>query len=82
MAVRATVQMWGNTRAVRIPKTIAQELGLETGTQVTLTRAENGLLLKPVRAKKRYTLAGLLAQCKGKNPHRELMTGRGGKELF
>jgi len=52
MAATATVQMWGNTRAVRIPKGIAQQVGLESGTEVTLTPSKDGLLVKPARKRK------------------------------
>ncbi len=78
----ATVQMWGNTRAVRIPKGIARDMGLEAGTQVTLTPSEAGLVLRPVRQRKTYKLSELLTACKGRNPHRETITGRAGKEVF
>ncbi len=82
MTSSTTIQMWGNTRAVRIPKAIAQETGLESGTPVTLTRTKGGLLVRPVRQRKSYKLSDLLARCKGKNPHREAITGRAGKEIF
>ncbi|HUO09047.1 MAG TPA: AbrB/MazE/SpoVT family DNA-binding domain-containing protein [Phycisphaerae bacterium] len=82
MAVRSTVQMWGNTRAVRIPKMLAQEVGFQSGTEVTWTKSARGLLLQPVRAKKRYKLSQLLAQCKGKNPHREMIRDRAGREIL
>lgn len=78
----ATVQMWGNTRAVRIPKAIANELGLEAGTEVALEKSAQGLVIKPLKRRKSYKLSELLAQCKGKNPHREMIRGRAGKELF
>ncbi|HVS71741.1 MAG TPA: AbrB/MazE/SpoVT family DNA-binding domain-containing protein [Phycisphaerae bacterium] len=82
MAIHAKVQMWGNTRAVRIPKALAQEIGLESGTEVALSKSRDGLLLKPVRSRKYYRLADLLSRCKTKNPHREAITGRAGKEIF
>jgi antitoxin MazE len=82
MATVATVQMWGNTRALRIPKTLAQENGLEPGTKVTITPSKAGLLIRPVVRRRRYRLADLLAQCKGRNPHREAVTGRAGREVF
>jgi antitoxin component of MazEF toxin-antitoxin module len=78
----ATVQMWGNTRAVRIPKGIAREMGLEAGTEVTLTPSKSGLLLQPVLRRKSYKLSELLAACKDRNPHREAIPGRSGKEIF
>ena len=82
MPTIATVQMWGNTRAVRIPKGLAQQLGLETGAEVTLTPAKGGLLVRPVRKRKSYKLSQLLARCKTPNPHREAIRGRAGREIF
>ena len=78
----ATIQMWGNTRAVRIPKGLAEELSFRPGTTVELTRVGQHLMVKPKRVRKRYKLSELLAECKGKNPARELITGRVGKELI
>ena len=78
----ATIQWWGNTRAVRIPKGLAEELALQPGTTVELSKVGRQLRLEPVKVRKRYRLSDLLAQCKGKNPAKELITGRAGKELF
>ena len=77
-----TIQMWGNTRAVRIPKGLAEELSLRPGTTVELTKVGEGLVVRAVKSRKRYKLAELLAQCKGKNPTKELITGRVGKEIL
>jgi antitoxin component of MazEF toxin-antitoxin module len=74
--------MWGNTRAMRIPKGLAEELSLQPGTTVELSRVGDQLVVKPLRLRPRYVLSELLAQCKGKNPSRELITGRVGKELL
>jgi antitoxin component of MazEF toxin-antitoxin module len=83
MATVATVQMWGNARALRIPKGIAQENGLEPGTKVTITSSKDGaVVIRAVAKRPRYRLADLLAQCKGRNPHREAVTGRAGREVF
>ena len=84
MPATATVKMWGNTRAVRIPKALAQEAGLENGTQVTLSRARNGILVRRVAPARRktYKLSALLAQCKGRNPNRELIQEKSGREIF
>lgn len=82
MVATATIQMWGNTRAVRIPKAMAQQAGLEAGTAVRLTPAKGGLLLEPVRPRKAYKLSDLLRQCKGRIPRREMISGRMGKEIF
>jgi antitoxin MazE len=79
---QATIQMWGNTRAVRIPKGLAEELALEPGTRVELSKVGTQLLVRPVKSRKRYRLSELLVQCKGKNPHGELIRGRVGGELI
>jgi antitoxin component of MazEF toxin-antitoxin module len=78
----STIQMWGNTRAVRIPKTLAEELSLEPGTTVELSKVGGQLVVRPVRTRPKYKLSDLLAQCKGKNPSRELITGWAGRELI
>jgi antitoxin MazE len=78
----ATIQMWGNTRAVRIPKGLAEELSLRPGTKVELAKSGDQLVLRPVKTRKRYKLSVLLAQCKGTNPAKELITGRVGREIF
>ncbi len=78
----AMIQMWGNTRAVRIPKGLAEELALQPGTTVELSKVGRKLVVKPVKSHKRYKLSDLLNQCKGRNPSTELITGRAGKELF
>ena len=78
----ATIQMWGNTRAVRIPKGLAEELALRPGTTVELSKVGRKLVVKPMKMRKRYKLSELLAGCKGRNPASELITGRAGKEIF
>ena len=65
----ATVQKWGNSLAIRLPKGVAGEAHLKQGTTVQLEPTENGLLIKPARQPLRPTLRALLAQCKGPNPH-------------
>ena len=64
----ATIQMWGNTRAVRIPKGLAEELSLQPGTEVELSKQGQQLVVKAVRTRKRYRLSELLARAKGKEP--------------
>ena len=80
MAVAIVVEMWGNTAAVRIPKAIAQQSGLEVGTKVVLLPSKQGLLLRACGRRRRYKLSELLAQCNGRSSHREAITGRAGRE--
>jgi antitoxin MazE len=78
----AVIEMWGDTLTVKIPKALAEELSLEPGTTVELSRVGQEMVLKALKTRKRQKLSDLLAQCKGKKPSRELITGRVGKELF
>lgn len=70
----ATVQKWGNSLAVRIPKTIAQDIHLQTGASVDLTVRDGKLLVEP-QATKTYRLAQLLKRVTKRNHHGEVQTG-------
>ncbi len=56
----AKVSQWGNSLALRIPKSLADEAGLERGKQVKI-RYEDGELRISKRRKKRYDLDEMLA---------------------
>ena len=45
--MKAKVQRWGNSLAVRIPKSFAEEVGLEAGTAVDMRLVDEGLLVAP-----------------------------------
>ena len=66
----ATIQKWGNSLALRLPKALATEAHMREGSQVQLVRTEEGLLLKASR-KPRYRLSELLADVTKKNIHPE-----------
>lgn len=72
--MRARVQRWGNSLALRIPKPIAEMSALEEGTDVDLSLDEGRLVVTPVRRRK-YTLDELLAQVTDENLHGEIDTG-------
>lgn len=71
----ATTQKWGNSLAVRIPKTIAQDLPLKAGSLVALTIRDGSLLIRP-QAKPAYGLGQLLKGVSKDNLHREVATGQ------
>lgn len=73
----AKVQKWGNSLAVRIPKSLAQEVRVEEGTRVDLTANALGMLvLRPRRRRRRkYTLEELLAKVTPENIHPEIDFG-------
>ena len=56
MALKTQVSKWGSSLAVRIPKAIAEEWGVEEGSAIEMTRNGRGLVL----SKPKYTLEELL----------------------
>lgn len=57
------IQQWGNSAAIRLPAAILKQMRLKVGSTLSLDTAEESLVLKPVRAKPKYTLEELIAQC-------------------
>lgn len=77
----ATVQKWGNSLALRLPKAIAQELEVSEGDSVDLKIRGDSLQVKPAR--REYRLAELLAEVKKENVHSEIDWGGAvGKEVW
>jgi antitoxin MazE len=68
------VQKWGNSLAVRIPKSFAAEVGLEQDSEIELSLLDGKLILMPI-APQRLPLAALLAQITDQNLHSEVPTG-------
>lgn len=79
--MKAHVQKWGNSLAVRIPKAYANDLGLETDSVVELAVEDGVLVLRPA-ARPRYALDELLSRVTEANIHREQDSGDavGGEE--
>jgi antitoxin MazE len=72
--MRARVQRWGNSLALRIPKAFATETALESGSEMELTLDEGRLVVTPV-TQPSYDLADLLARITPENLHTEVDTG-------
>ncbi|HEY4522860.1 MAG TPA: AbrB/MazE/SpoVT family DNA-binding domain-containing protein [Candidatus Paceibacterota bacterium] len=47
------LQKWGNSLAVRIPDDVVEDAGLAPGTEVTVRKMRNSVVITPARAKKR-----------------------------
>jgi antitoxin MazE len=62
--MKVKVAKWGNSIGVRVPKLLADELGLTPGREVELDRDGTRLTIEtvPVRKIPRYRLEDLLAQ--------------------
>ena len=78
----AKAQKWGNSLAVRLPKSVAEECGIEVDSPVEIVREDNLIIIKPVR-KKAFSLDSLLAGVTEENIHSEVPTGKpAGKEIW
>jgi antitoxin MazE len=84
MTMATTVQKWGNSLAVRIPKDIAERVEIHQGSEMEMRVVENEgtITLVPKKQQKRYSLDELLAQCKPENRHQEMDLGIEGNELI
>ena len=72
--MKTRVVTWGNSLAVRIPKTYAGELGLASEAEVELSIDQGTLVLAPA-VPYRITLRSLLDKVTEQNTHREMDTG-------
>ena len=71
--MRTRIQKWGNSLALRIPKSFATEVGLQRETPVEVSLADGKLVITPV-AKPKLTLKQLLAKVTKENLHHEVDT--------
>jgi antitoxin MazE len=80
--MQTKVQKWGNSLGVRIPRGLAEEVGLGAGTEVSLSARDGELVLKP-SVPSRLRLADLLADVTIENLHTSIDTGDAvGAEAF
>jgi antitoxin MazE len=80
----AKVQRWGNSLAIRIPKSFAKQSNLHADTPVEMTIEGEVISLRAVsRKRSRYTLEELLEGVTAENCHEEISTGQPvGKEVW
>lgn len=72
--MRAAIQKWGNSLALRIPKSLAEDSSIQQGSVVDISLARGKLVITPV-AEPTYSLDQLLAGVTKKNCHGEIDTG-------
>lgn len=68
------IQKWGNSLGLRIPKSQADEVGVEAGSTVHISARGGKLVIRPVR-RRRYRLASLLRRVTPSNLHGEVDWG-------
>lgn len=69
-----SIQRWGNSLAVRIPKPFASQAGLTEDTDVEIVVEGDRIVISP--AKKQWKLEKLLAGISPSNRHREIRSGQ------
>lgn len=59
------IQQWGNSAAIRLPSTVLKQMSLVSGDVLLLNVdvSAEAMTLKLAKAKPRYQLADLMAQC-------------------
>lgn len=68
------VQQWGNSLALRIPKTYAADIKLHKGSVIDITESEGKLVVTPVEEPE-LTLKHLLTGITKENIHNEVDAG-------
>ena len=68
------VKKWGNSLALRIPKPLALEAGLDDDSPVELSLSDGKLVIVPI-VEEELSLDKLLAQVTESNLHDEVDTG-------
>ena len=80
-----TIQRWGNSQGVRLPKTILDELFLQENDQVEIVAENSSIIIKKATRKRRAkkSLEELFANYTGKYKCKEWDTGKSaGKEVW
>ena len=82
IGMQTRVQKWGNSHGVRIPRGLADEVGLVAGTEVSLSSKDGQLVVTPALPA-RLSLDDLLAGVSESNIHTSIDTGSNvGAEIF
>ena len=80
--MRTRIQKWGNSLALRIPKSFALEIGIQRETSVDVSLSDGKLMIAPV-ANPKPSLKQLLEKVTEENLHHEIETGQvTGKEIW
>jgi antitoxin MazE len=80
--MKTAVQRWGNSLALRIPRTYAAETRISEGSEVELTLKSGALVVRAV-VRKRHSLPDLLRRVTRSNRHESVATGAAtGREVW
>lgn len=71
--MKTTVQKWGNSLAIRIPKNITKDTRLSEGSDLNILVENGNIILSP--SAKEYSLSEILKHVTNENIHSEVSTG-------
>jgi antitoxin MazE len=71
--MKTTIQKWGNSLAIRIPKSITKDSRVSEGSNIDILVENGKIILSPGR--KEYSLKELLKNITNENIHSEISTG-------
>jgi antitoxin MazE len=71
--MKATIQKWGNSLAIRIPKNITKDTRVSEGSNIDIMIENGKIILSP--RKKEYSLKELIKKITIENIHSEISTG-------
>ncbi len=72
--MKTTAQKWGNSLAIRVPKSVAAQVGLKAQDDLEIEVQDGNVVLKP-HLRRVYCLDDLIKRITPKNQHREIDTG-------
>ena len=72
--MKTRAQKWGNSLAVRVPKSVATQIGLKAQDDLDIEVRDGNVVLKP-QLRRVYRLDDLLKQINKKNVHKEVDSG-------
>jgi antitoxin MazE len=80
--METSIQKWGNSLGVRLPKQLAEKQSLKAGTRVLVTGTKTGVSIEVIESKQ-VSLADLVKNISSVNLHNETEWGTSvGKELW
>ena len=80
--MKTTAQKWGNSLAIRVPKSVALQVGLKEQDDLEIEVQDGNVVLKP-HVRRVYRLEDLVKQITPKNMHGEIDTGTPvGREIW
>ena len=77
-----TVQKWGNSLAVRLPRAVAKQVNVHKGSRMDMSLTADKIILSAAVDPKKYNLNALLKKVTKKNTHAVISFGKPvGKEI-